>query len=64
MDFLIDQMILDFGYDVGDQPRGAKIMDLIVILIISAYLYPLCIIKDFHRIKVTKKTPQIFLSLR
>jgi hypothetical protein len=51
---------MEAGWDVGDQAQGAFIMDLIVTLVVCLYLYPLCTIKEFHRIKVS---PALTLGL-
>jgi hypothetical protein len=52
LDYMVDRALMAGGWDVGDQDKGAFIMDLVVTLVVCIYLYPLCIIKEFHRIKV------------
>lgn len=47
-------VFMKLGYDVGDQPEEALIMDVIVTLILSIVIFPLCIMKEFHKIRVIK----------
>ena len=43
--------VLDFaGVEIGQNPR---VMDIIVVLALGVLVYPLCILREFHRIKVS-----------
>jgi hypothetical protein len=48
LDYLSDQLLMTFGYDAKND---GILMDLVLTLVISLILYPLCIIKEFHKIK-------------
>ena len=40
------------GVDLGDQTDQALVMDIVVTMVIAFMLYPLCMIKEFHKIKI------------
>jgi len=43
--------VLDFaGVEIGQNPI---VMDIIVVLALGVIVYPLCILREFHRIKVS-----------
>ena len=43
--------VLDFGgVEIGQNPI---VMDIIVVLALGVLVYPLCILREFHRIKVS-----------
>lgn len=43
--------VLDFaGVEIGQNP---KVMDIIVVIALGVIVYPLCILREFHRIKVS-----------
>lgn len=48
---LVDNIILWAGVDLGNQTQEALLMDIVVTLIVAFLLYPLCMIKEFHKIK-------------
>jgi len=62
LDYMVDRALMAAGWDIGDQEQGAFIMDLIVTLVVCIYLYPLCIIKEFHRIKVRRDVTTMLYS--
>ena len=42
--------VLDFaGVEIGKNPI---VMDIIVVIALGVIVYPLCILREFHRIKV------------
>ena len=46
----MDKLLESFGVDIGQNPI---VMDIIVVLAVGVIVYPLCIVKEFHRIKVS-----------
>jgi len=49
LDYAVDQILSSLGVYVNDTPI---ILDIVVALAVAAIVYPLCLIKEFHRIKV------------
>lgn len=52
MDLLVDKALMKMGYDIGGWDSKAMVMDIIITLTVGVILYPFCIIKEFHRIRI------------
>ena len=54
MDYLIDKILLSMGFDIGETETRKVVLDVLITIFTALLLYPLCIIKEFHRIKVNQ----------
>jgi hypothetical protein len=50
LDYAVDKLLESAGVEIGQNPI---VMDIIVVLAVGVIVYPLCIVKEFHRIKVS-----------
>jgi hypothetical protein len=46
----VDKLLDSAGVEIGQNPI---VMDIIVVIAVGVIVYPLCIVKEFHRIKVS-----------
>ena len=52
LDYIVDKILKASGVVV---PTSPILMDILVAIALAAIVYPLCILKEFHRIRVILK---------